>query len=100
MAFEAPTERFAVPLEVGRNVRSALVDLLSQEYSCTIGHLTALLNGCLFAPSILTFWFVNGLLDFSTAIVMGSLASPAGLLVRLSPSRLASRRRVLRLRGR
>lgn len=83
MASESPMERFAVPRRVGRNVQSALAELLSQEFAYTSGHLTALVNGCLFAPSILTFWFVNGLLDFSTALVIGSVASPAGLLVRL-----------------
>ncbi|MFT4884369.1 MAG: hypothetical protein ACI8U4_001884 [Natronomonas sp.] len=71
------------PIEVGRNLRSALSDLLSQEFTFSSGHLTAILNGCLFAPSILTFWFVNGVIDFSTAIVIGSVASPAGLQIRL-----------------
>jgi hypothetical protein len=71
------------PIEVGRNLRSALADLLSQEFTFSSGHLTAILNGCLFAPSILTFWFVNGVIDFSTAIVIGSVASPAGLQIRL-----------------
>lgn len=83
MASESLTERLSSHRELGPNVRSALGDLLSQEFSYSSGHLTALLNGCLFAPSILTFWFVNGLIDFSTAIVIGSVASPAGLLVRL-----------------
>lgn len=71
------------PIEVGRNLRSAVADLLSQEFDFSSGHLTALLNGCLFAPSILTFWFVNGVVDFSTAIVIGSVDSPAGLQIRL-----------------
>ena len=71
------------PIEVGRNLRSALADLLSQEFTFSSGHLTAILNGCLFAPSILTFWFVNGVIDFSTAVVIGSVASPAGLQIRL-----------------
>lgn len=62
----------------------AVGDLLSRELSFSSGHLTALLHGCLFAPSILTFWFVNGLVDFSTAVVVGgSVDSTAGLLVRL-----------------
>ncbi|ELZ33178.1 hypothetical protein [Halorubrum tebenquichense] len=45
--------------------------------------MTAILNGCLFAPSLLAFWFVNGILDFSTAIAIGAVATPAGLQVRL-----------------
>ncbi|VTT86357.1 hypothetical protein DM2_2395 [Halorubrum sp. DM2] len=45
--------------------------------------MTAILNGCLFAPSLLGFWFVNGVLDFSTAIAIGAVATPAGLQVRL-----------------
>lgn len=48
-----------------------------------MGHLTALLNGCLFAPSLFTFWFVNGIVDFSTTIAIGAVASPGGLQVRL-----------------
>jgi len=65
------------------NLRSALADLLSQEFSYTAGHLATILNGCLFAPSLLTFWFVNGVIDFSTAIAIGTVASPAGLQLRL-----------------
>ncbi|QAU14321.1 hypothetical protein EKH57_03630 [Halorubrum sp. BOL3-1] len=45
--------------------------------------MTAILNGCLFAPSLLAFWFVNGVLDFSTAIAVGAVATPAGLQIRL-----------------
>jgi hypothetical protein len=41
------------------------------------------LQGCLFAPSVLTFWFVNGVLDFSTAVAIGAVDSAAGLQVRL-----------------
>jgi hypothetical protein len=62
---------------------SAFRDLLDQEFDRTPGHATALLNGCVFAPSLLYFWFVNGVADFSTAIVLGTVASPAGLQVRL-----------------
>ncbi|MFB6361607.1 MAG: hypothetical protein ABEH59_09845, partial [Halobacteriales archaeon] len=36
-----------------------------------------------FAPSLLAFWFVNGIIDFSTALLIGSIASPAMLQVRL-----------------
>ncbi|WP_254841357.1 hypothetical protein [Natronomonas marina] len=69
--------------EVGSNLASAFAELLSQEFEFSSGHLTAVLNTCLFAPSILTFWFVNGVVDFSTAVVLGSVGSTAGLLVRL-----------------
>jgi len=64
-------------------VRTATADLLGQEFSPSTGHLAAILHGCLFAPSILTFWFVNGLVDFSTAVAIGAVATPAGLYVRL-----------------
>jgi hypothetical protein len=65
------------------NVRRALADLLDQEFAPTKGHLTALLGTCLFAPSILTFWLVNGVIDFSTAFLVGAVATPGGLAVRL-----------------
>jgi len=64
-------------------LRSAAADLLGQELSYSTGHLAAILHGCLFAPSILTFWFVNGLVDFSTAVAVGAVATPAGLYVRV-----------------
>ncbi len=70
-------------LELGSNLSSALAELLSQEFEFSSGHLTAVLNTCLFAPSILTFWFVNGVIDFSSAVVLGSVGSTGGLLVRL-----------------
>jgi hypothetical protein len=76
-------ERTLRPRTLGRNLRDALADLFSQEFSFSTGHLTALLGGCLFAPSLLTFWFINGLLDFSTAVALGTVASAAGLQVRL-----------------
>lgn len=83
MASESVSDQIGSPLEVGAKLWEAVADLLSQELSFSSGHLTALLNGCLFAPSILTFWFVNGLVDFSTALVVGSVSSTGGLLVRL-----------------
>lgn len=64
-------------------LRESFRDLLSQEISWSAGHLTALLNGCVFAPSLLSFWLVNGVVDFSTAIALGTVASPAGLQLRL-----------------
>jgi len=71
------------PVAVARNLRAAAADLLDREFSYSAGHLTAVLNTCLFAPSLFTFWFVNGLVDFSTALVIGAVATPAGLQVRL-----------------
>lgn len=65
------------------NLRRALADLLDQEFGPTKGHLTALLGTCLFAPSILTFWLVNGVIDFSTAFLIGAVATPGGLAIRL-----------------
>ncbi|MFB6250803.1 MAG: hypothetical protein ABEI27_03785 [Halobellus sp.] len=66
-----------------RNLLSAANDLFSQEFSYSTGYAATVLNGCLFAPSLLTFWFVNGLIDFSTAITIGAVATPAGLQIRL-----------------
>ena len=77
----------SVEVGVGRDrlerLRRALGDLLDQEFAPTRGHLTALLGTCLFAPSILTFWVVNGVIDFSTAFLIGAVATPGGLAVRL-----------------
>lgn len=83
MRKEATRERLGRPVELGVNLNAALGDLFSQEFSYSTGHLAVILNGCLFAPSLLTFWFVNGVLDFSTAIAIGAVATPAGLQVRL-----------------
>ena len=69
--------------ESAETAKSALSGLLSQEFSPSTGHLAAILHGCLFAPSVLTFWFVNGLVDFSTAVAIGAVATPAGLGIRL-----------------
>ena len=65
------------------NVASAFRGLLDQEFSYSAGYLAAILNGCLFAPSVLTFWFVNGVVDFSTAIAIGAAGTAGGLQVRL-----------------
>lgn len=65
------------------NLRASLADVFSQEFSLSTGHVTALLSGCLFAPSLLAFWFLNGVIDFSTAIALGSVGSAAGLQVRV-----------------
>jgi hypothetical protein len=64
-------------------LRGAVGDLLAQEFGWSPGHLATILSGCAFAPSLLTFWFVNGVLDFSTAVVIGSIGGPGGLVVRL-----------------
>ncbi|MFB6209911.1 MAG: hypothetical protein ABEI76_00070 [Halobacteriales archaeon] len=64
-------------------VRQAIAELLAQEFDWTTGHLATLLSGCVFAPSLFTFWLVNGILDFSTALAIGSVGSPGGLVVRL-----------------
>ncbi|MEF8851868.1 MAG: hypothetical protein V5A44_02310 [Haloarculaceae archaeon] len=76
-------ERLGRLAGLGATLRSALADLFDQELSYSAGHVAAILNTCLFAPSLLTFWFVNGVLDFSTAVAIGAVASPAGLQVRL-----------------
>ena len=68
---------------VRTQLQRASRDLLRQEFSYSTGHIAAVLNTCLFAPSLLTFWFVNGVLDFSTAVAIGAVATPAGLQIRL-----------------
>ncbi|MFB6297094.1 MAG: hypothetical protein ABEH56_01075 [Salinirussus sp.] len=87
-----PTDRLVPPALSGRlsaaasslgAVRSAMGELLSQEFEWSVGHLTAIANGCVFAPTLLSFWFVNGVADFSTAILLGTVASPGGLQLRL-----------------
>jgi len=75
--------RFDPAVDLGTRLRSAFGQLLDQELSYSSGHVAAILNTCLFAPSLLTFWFVNGVLDFSTAVAIGAVAGPAGLQVRL-----------------
>lgn len=64
-------------------LRDAFLDLLDQEFAPSTGHLAALLNGCAFAPSLLAFWAVNGVLDFSTAFALGTTGGPGGLAVRM-----------------
>lgn len=78
----------ARPLHAARRhadaVGQAFTDLLDQEFGASVGHLTTLLHGCVFAPSLLTFWLVNGVLDFSTAFAIGAIAGPGGLVIRLA----------------
>lgn len=76
-------ERVARLDSVRTQLQRASRDLLRQEFSYSTGHIAAVLNTCLFAPSLLTFWFVNGVLDFSTAIAIGAVATPAGLQIRV-----------------
>jgi hypothetical protein len=61
---------------------AAGTELLDREFAPSTGHLAAFLSGCVFAPSLLTFWFVNGVLDFSTAVLIGAV-TPDGVVVRL-----------------
>ncbi|ELZ21116.1 hypothetical protein C475_19198 [Halosimplex carlsbadense 2-9-1] len=83
MRFEPLRARFEPLVHLGTGLRSAFGELLDQEFGYSTGHLAAMLNTCLFAPSLLTFWFVNGVLDFSTAVAIGAVTSPGGLQVRL-----------------
>ena len=76
-------ERFQRAIRLGTNLRSAIAGLFTQEFSYSTGYLATILHGCLFAPSLLTFWFVNGVLDFSTAIAIGAVGTSVGLQVRL-----------------
>ncbi|MDH5020320.1 hypothetical protein [Halobacterium rubrum] len=79
-----PASGIRSAIGTARNVAAAFRDLLDQEFSYSAGYLAAILNGCLFAPSVLTFWFVNGVVDFSTAIAIGAAGTAAGLQVRLA----------------
>jgi hypothetical protein len=83
MRFSVIRERLGSTIRHGTTLRGALGELFSQEFSYSTGYLATILNGCLFAPSLLTFWFVNGVIDFSTAIAIGAVATPAGLQLRL-----------------
>lgn len=83
MTLSSARQRLEAVVALVTNLRAAVGDLFSQEFSYSTGYVATILNGCLFAPSLLTFWFVNGLIDFSTAITIGAVASPAGLYVRL-----------------
>jgi hypothetical protein len=83
MKLKAARERLRPVVELWANLQASFADLFSQEFSYSAGHLATVLNGCLFAPSLLTFWFVNGVIDFSTAIAIGAVATPAGLQIRL-----------------
>lgn len=78
MRLKTTRDRLACLADLGANLRAAIRDLSSQEFSYSTGHLAAILNTCLFAPSLFTFWFVNGVFDFSTAIAIGAVATPAG----------------------
>ncbi|MEF8799960.1 MAG: hypothetical protein V5A38_05190 [Halolamina sp.] len=83
MSLRSTRERLGSVLDTGVALRGAFAELFAQEFSYSAGHLATILNGCLFAPSLLTFWFVNGVLDFSTAVAIGAVATPAGLQLRL-----------------
>lgn len=83
MRFSVIRERLGSTIRHGTTLRGALGELFTQEFSYSTGYLATILNGCLFAPSLLTFWFVNGVVDFSTAIAIGAVATPAGLQLRL-----------------
>jgi hypothetical protein len=83
MRFETTRKRFDPLVDLANRLRSAFGQLLDREFSYSAGHVAAIVNTCLFAPSLLTFWFVNGVLDFSTAVAIGAVASPGGLQVRL-----------------
>lgn len=83
LPFVSVRERVARLDSVRTQLQLAARDLLRQEFSYSTGHIAAVLNTCLFAPSLLTFWFINGVLDFSTAIAIGAVATPAGLQIRV-----------------
>lgn len=62
----------------------AVLDLVSEDCSGSCGNFLGVGLGCLLGVTLLKFWFVNGLIDFSTALVLGTVTSTAGLAVRLT----------------
>jgi hypothetical protein len=83
-ATEEPAAAGATATGTLAGLAAAFRDLLDQEFAPSAGHVAALLNGCAFAPSLLTFWAVNGVLDFSTAFALGTTGGPGGLAVRVA----------------
>ncbi|MGM0590186.1 MAG: hypothetical protein ACQETI_00925, partial [Halobacteriota archaeon] len=75
MILQTVHEQLSSLYHLRTNLRAAAIDLFSQEFSYSTGYFATILNGCLFAPSLLTFWFVNGVIDFSTAITIGAVAT-------------------------
>lgn len=65
-------------------VLRSLTGIVGDQCHASCGHSTALGLGCLFSASLLRYWFVNGLLDFSTAFALGTAAAPGGLIARLA----------------
>lgn len=65
-----------------KRVGEAVSDLFTKECAWSCGYFVAFLFGCVFSPVILKYWFINGVLDFSTALVIGSVSTQSGMLVR------------------
>jgi hypothetical protein len=63
---------------------TALVDLVRDDCSGSCGNVFGVGLGCLFGLTVFKYWFINGIIDFSTALVLGAVASSAGLAVRLA----------------
>jgi hypothetical protein len=68
-------EQLGSLLELRTNLRAAAADLFSREFSSSTGHVATILSGCLFAPSLLTFWFVNGFIDSANSVVYSASGS-------------------------
>lgn len=62
----------------------AVLDLVKDDCSGSCGTYLGVGLGCFFGVTILKFWLINGIIDFSTALVLGTFTSTAGLAVRLA----------------
>lgn len=63
-------------------IGEAVAHLFTKECAWSCGYFVVFLFGCVFSPIILKYWVINGLLDFSTSLVIGSVTTGSGLLVR------------------
>lgn len=70
-----------VPRET--DLKTVVVSLVSDDCTWSCGNAAGVGLCCVFGLTVLKYWFVNGLFDFSTALVVGAVASTAGLAVRL-----------------
>lgn len=72
------------PGRVRQGVHRAVLAVVTDDCEWSCGNATSLGLSCVFGLTLLKFWFLNGLIDFSTALAVGSVASPVGLAVRLT----------------
>lgn len=65
------------------DLKTIVVSLVSDDCTWSCGNAAGVGLGCVFGLTVLKYWFINGLIDFSTALAVGAVASTAGLGVRL-----------------